>query len=207
MICGVSAALVAVAVLLAACGGSSPSRGERDAARTPEQPGRAAVEETFPSQGNDHLVDASQPHSPYNSTPPTSGPHLPQLPRPGVYAQALRPEDLPHFMEHGGVWVLYNCPGGCEADVRVLQDLTRKAIEAGRPVALAAYPTMDARFAAVAWQVLLKLDTLDRGRIEDFVERHACRYNPEGGPFCAGVRGEISTGATAMPTLRPSPGR
>src|SRR5688572_28089845 len=41
--------------------------------------------EQFPSQGNAHLADASSPHDPYNSNPPTSGPHLPPVPRPGIY--------------------------------------------------------------------------------------------------------------------------
>ena len=31
----------------------------------------------LPSQGNLHVQTTSEPHEPYNSTPPTSGPHLP----------------------------------------------------------------------------------------------------------------------------------
>ena len=147
--------------------------------------------ERFETQGNDHLRDITQPHDPYNSNPPTSGPHLPPVPRPGIYTQPKQPEELGHFMEHGGVWVLYNCPDGCEQDVSTLQDLTNSAIDRGRPVALAPFPSMDAKFAVVAWQYLLKQDELDRDKLNDFVSRHACRYNPEGGPYCSGVRGKV----------------
>ena len=113
------------------------------------------------------------------------------MPRPGIYTQPKIPEDLGHFMEHGGAWVLYNCPDGCEGDVETLRRITEEAIDDGRPVALAPFPSMDAKFAAVAWQYLLKMDELDPGKISNFVARHACRYNPEGGPYCSGVRGKV----------------
>ena len=64
--------------------------------------------EHFETQGNAHLADITQPHEPYNSNPPTSGPHLPPVPRPGIYTQPKQPEELGHIMEHCGVWVLYN---------------------------------------------------------------------------------------------------
>ena len=166
--------------------------------------------EKFPSQGNDHLSSSTQPHDPYNSNPPTSGWHLPPVPRPGVYNQPKIPEDLGHFMEHGGVWVLYNCPEGCESDVQALQRLVDRALDRGRPVALAPFPSMDAKYAVVAWQYLLKQDELDTGKLEDFISRHACRYNPEGGPYCTGVRGKVAEDAQGrdtsnVPIVSPTP--
>jgi hypothetical protein len=106
-------------------------------------------------------------------------------------------------MEHGGVWVLYNCPEGCEQDVNTLQDLTNDAIDGGRPAAMAPFPSMDAKFAVVAWQYLLKQDELDRGALDEFVSRHACRYNPEGGPYCSGVRGEVKDDSGSRPMELP----
>ncbi len=157
------------------------------------------VERSFPSQGNDHLAAADSLHPAYNSTPPTSGWHLPALPRPGVYTTIRRPEELPHFMEHAGVWLLYDCPQGCEADVTSLRAITNRAIEQGRPVALAPYAGLGARFAAVAWQRLLTLDSIDRAAIDGFIDRFACAYNPESGPFCDGTRAEIGP-TTGTPT-------
>ncbi len=165
--------------------------------------------EKFPSQGNDHLASADQPHPPYNSNPPTSGWHLPPIPRPGIYTQPKVGEDLGHFMEHGGVWVLYNCPDGCESDVQQLTDMVNGAINDNRPTALAPFPSMEHRFAVVAWQYLLTMDSVDEGAIENFISRHACRYNPEGAPYCSGVRGEQmpSPSENAMPgtTITPTP--
>ena len=164
--------------------------------------------EKFESQGNDHLASAEDPHPDYNSNPPTSGWHLPPIPRPGIYTQPKVPEDLGHFMEHGGVWVLYNCPDGCEEDVNQLQGIVNSAIDDGDPTALAPFPSMDSKFAVVAWQYLLKLDDLDTGQIEEFVSRHACRYNPEGPGYCPVARGEIKTtqgNDRQMTTLTPTP--
>jgi hypothetical protein len=120
---------------------------------------------------------------------------------PGIYTQDKRPEEFGHFMEHGGVWILYNCPdNSCPEDVQQLTEVTNRAIDRGRPVALAPYSRMDSKFALIAWQYLLTLDELDRAQIDDFVSRHACRYNPEGGPYCSGVRGEVAEGTNRDPT-------
>jgi hypothetical protein len=164
--------------------------------------------EKFPSQGNDHLASIEEPHPPYNSNPPTSGWHLAPLPRPGIYAQPKVPEELGHFMEHGGVWVLYNCPDGCESDVQQLADIVNGAIDDGDPTALAPFPSMEHRFAVVAWQYLLTMDSVDRGAIENFISRHACRYNPEGPGYCPVRRGEIQVtedNNRQMETITPTP--
>jgi len=163
--------------------------------------------EKFPSAGNAHLGSIDEPHVAYTSNPPTSGPHLPTIPKPGIYTQAKRGEDLGHFMEHGGIWVLYNCPDGCDEDVKQLQDIVNNAIDGGRPVALAPFPSMDNRLAVTAWQYLLTLDSLDTKQINNFIDRHQCRYNPEGGPYCSGVRGKVDSATTnATPAaISPTP--
>ena len=82
------------------------------------------------------------------------------------------------------LWVLYDCPDGCPADVQSLAEVVAGTNEAGRPVALAPYPGMETRFALVAWRYLLRLNTVERSTIDAFIAAHACRFNPAGGPFC-----------------------
>ena len=43
-----------------------------------------------PSLGNEHIPTAETPHVPYNSDPPTSGPHLPYIAPWGVHTAADR---------------------------------------------------------------------------------------------------------------------
>ncbi len=60
----------------------------------------------FSIQGQEHIkVGAS--HDPYNSNPPTSGPHYEQPAEWGVYEKELPDEQLVHNLEHGGIWISY----------------------------------------------------------------------------------------------------
>src|SRR5207244_9368766 len=44
----------------------------------------------MPSQGNLHIAKEDSPHEPYNSDPPTSGPHLPYIAPWGVHTRPIR---------------------------------------------------------------------------------------------------------------------
>jgi len=187
----VTAVLVAVAVVYVYRSVTAPLPGER-----------------FPDQGLSHLADISEPHPPYNSNPPTSGWHTAPMVRPGIYTQPRVPENIGHNYEHGGVWILYNCPDGCEEDVTILTDIVNTSIDKGRPVALAPYPPLDTKFTVSAWRHLLEFDALDSeaiDTIENFIGRHACRFNPEGGPYCSGVRGKSTVKQQGTETSTPAP--
>src|SRR5688500_7585885 len=53
----------------------------------------------FPSQGNLHVQTVNEPHEPYNSTPPTSGPHLPYIAPWGVHTKPIANELQVHNLE------------------------------------------------------------------------------------------------------------
>ena len=149
----------------------------------------------FNSNGNQHVIQGDA-HGAYFSNPPTSGWHLDPIPNPGIYDQARTPESVGHFMEHGGVWVLYTCPDGCADEVQQLTDLVNKQTGRNHPVALAPYPAAgytapEHRFNLVAWQRMLSLDNVDTGKMNDFIERLQCQYNPEGPGWCGAVKGKI----------------
>src|SRR3989344_3830441 len=58
-------------------------------------------------QNADHIsVGAS--HPPYNSNPPTSGPHYAKTARVDFYAEEIPDEYLVHNLEHGHVWISYH---------------------------------------------------------------------------------------------------
>ena len=63
----------------------------------------------FSSQGNLHVQTVNDSHEPYNSTPPTSGPHLPYIAPWGVHTKPIANELQVHNLEDGGVVVQYNC--------------------------------------------------------------------------------------------------
>jgi hypothetical protein len=141
----------------------------------------------FESNGNAH-VSVGEPHGAYFSNPPTSGWHLVDLPRPGIFDLPMSPEALGHHMEHGGVWMLYSCPEGCPDVVAQLTEIEKNALDKRWPVSLAPYPPPgyvlpEKPINIITWQYQLALDAVDKGKIEEFVERHKCRYTPEGTGF------------------------
>lgn len=150
----------------------------------------------FESNGPKHVAPG-EPHGSYFSNPPTSGWMYDPMTNPGVYTRPKTPEELVHFLEHGGVWVLYTCPEGCPELAEQLAAVVNKQIDRNRPAAVAPYPPPDSperrydrpekRINVIAWQYLLSLDEFDRKQIDEFIERHACRFLPEGsGPGCFG---------------------
>src|SRR5437870_5529515 len=107
------------------------------------------------------------PHEPYNSDPPTSGPHLPYIAPWGVHT---RPIPLPlqvHNLEDGGVLVQYNCE--CPELVEQLRAIVRRY---DRQVILAPYPTMKSRIALTAWTRIDAFDAFDETRIVRFIEAY-----------------------------------
>jgi len=121
----------------------------------------------FADQGNLHVQTATDPHEPYNSTPPTSGPHLPYIAPWGIHTRPILNELQVHNLEDGGVVIQYNCT--CPEDVEKLAVIVRKY---PTQVILAPYPSMPSRLALTAWTRLETLDTVDQGRIERFIRAY-----------------------------------
>ncbi len=122
-----------------------------------------------PSLGNSHIETLGEAHSPYNSDPPTSGPHLPYLAPWGIHTEPIPKELQVHNLEDGGVLVQYNCPQGCPDLVEKLRAIVNRY---GRQVILAPYPGMDKRIALTAWARIDKFDTLDEKRITRFIDAY-----------------------------------
>ena len=131
---------------------------------------RAAADlpgERLADQGNLHIQTVSDPHVPYNSEPPTSGPHLPYIAPWGVHTRPIPNELQVHNLEDGGVVVQYNCD--CPDLAEKLAGIVRRY---DRYVVLAPYPTMKSRIALTAWTRLEALDEFDAARIERFIKAY-----------------------------------
>jgi Protein of unknown function (DUF3105) len=123
----------------------------------------------FPDQGNLHIETEATPHVPYNSDPPTSGPHLPYLAPWGIHDVPIARELQVHNLEDGGVVIQYNCPNGCADLVGKLGAIV-KGYE--RQVVLAPYPGMKTRIALTAWTRLDAFDDFDEARIVRFIRAY-----------------------------------
>jgi uncharacterized protein DUF3105 len=124
---------------------------ERSAENAPigvsESEARCSRVSEFEATSREHIPEGSQ-HEPYNSSPPTNGPHYASPAQTGFYTSALPPEQLVHNLEHGQViiWYAPDAPDAVKDDI--------EALVSDQPVATAASPyegDLEGNFALTAW--------------------------------------------------------
>jgi Protein of unknown function (DUF3105) len=118
-------------------------------------------------QGNLHIASAESAHVPYNSDPPTSGPHLSYIAPWGVHTRPIVRELQVHNLEDGGVLVQYNCE--CPDLVAKLKAIVQQY---DKYVILAPYPDMKSRIALTAWTRIDTFEELDEARIRRFIKAY-----------------------------------
>jgi hypothetical protein len=141
------------------------------------------------------------------SNPPSSGQHLNvqrnidvgggniiNIPAdPDVYPDdiELPRESIAHILEHAGVFVGWNCADGDSACMDVVQqvkDVVNDRIDNhdNRVVMAHDLDLPQGTIGLSAWTRVLDVPTTEydaqKGKIEDFIATHSCRYDPEG--FC-----------------------
>jgi hypothetical protein len=142
-------------------------------------------QESFSTQGNQHISNDTPNTFAYNSTPPTSGPHYGSLAPWSVYSEPQPYEYLVHNLEDGGVVIYYQCPDGCPDTVTALEKVVQPFLDKNRHVVLAPndpswldasgqprHKDMGALIALTAWGNMLKLDAVDEDRIREFINKY-----------------------------------
>jgi hypothetical protein len=144
------------------------AEGSRAARPCHELPGRAV-----PSLGAYHLSYLGERHVAYNSSPPTSGPHMPWIISGGVYREPIPDEYQVHLLEHGKVLVQY--PTDLSAGARAsFEHFARRYSDV---VVTAPDPDVRSGVALTAWQRIELLPEYDADRIQRFVDALAGRYD------------------------------
>jgi hypothetical protein len=123
----------------------------------------------LPDLGNAHIQLATEPHVPYNSDPPTSGPHMPYIAPWGIHTEPIVKELQVHNLEDGGVMVQYHCATPCPDLVAKLTEIVRRY---ETQVILAPYPGMRTRIALSAWTRLDAFDDFDEARVVRFIRTY-----------------------------------
>ena len=133
--------------------------------------------ERFPSQGNVHVALGTSTPA-YNSDPPTSGWHTPDLASWGTYVEPQPDQRLIHNMEDGGV-ILWYAAGTLEeneAHVAALEDVV-----AGRysRFVIAPREDMPTTYALTAWRRLQRFDAIDVAAKQAFLAAyHGIDHHP-----------------------------
>lgn len=131
----------------------------------------AGVQE-FKIVGRDHVAVGTTVTT-YNSNPPTSGPHWPDPAKSGVYDNQLPDEELIHDLEHGYIWISYRVAKEATDSAGISGDEKKKLTEivTGESWKMILEPREqdDAKIVLAAWGRLLKMDSLDEGKIKEFI--------------------------------------
>jgi hypothetical protein len=176
-----------------------------------------------PDMGNAHVATGTVIR--YTYCPPASGRHFNQgggigpIPaRPYGPNDGVIPQGWVHNLEHGGLVILYRGAEADQAVLRALYDAVPASPVCGfepggsapGPV-IARFDEMAWPFAALVWDRVLPLETLDQAAIFDFYARYAERTNPEklcpvpepsAGPSASGSAAP-STSPSASPSSAP----
>lgn len=151
--------------------------------KSPPLPGQA-----IPIVSRNHVPEGTKITG-YNSNPPTSGDHYPTPANWGVYGEELPDGRVLHNLEHGGVWISYNCnykevktsgnvstpsakavndSADCKDLIGKLEGIT-KGYKA--KVIMTPRRSDDSLIAVASWGRLLKLNSFDGNQIADFVSQ------------------------------------
>ena len=131
----------------------------------PTPPSIVLKGEAVTIMGRDH-IDVGDSHATYNSNPPTSGPHSEALPW-GFNDEEIPDENAVHNLEHGGIWISYK-----NLDVESVDVLREIARANSQSVIISPRIANDSSVAVVSWGQVLKLDNVDREKINEFIKNN-----------------------------------
>lgn len=126
----------------------------------------------IPTQGNRHLTALTDTHEPYNSKPPTSGPHVSSKAPWGITTTQIPDELQVHNLEDGGVILQYNPVKTTTSTVQELETIVHPHYLKGKNIILEPYAEMDSPIVLTAWTRLLELPAIDKNAIEEFINAY-----------------------------------
>jgi Protein of unknown function (DUF3105) len=131
----------------------------------------------------------------YGVLPPIGGKHAGIWQNCGIYEAEIRNETAVHALEHGAVWISYK-PDLAETDkIKLRQMALNKPYILLSPLA-----SQDANLILSAWEVQLKLNSLDDAKVEDFLKKYLFEQNaPQGKEAKAPEFGASCVSGTGQP--------
>jgi len=152
--------------------------GEKEEEKNKDRLSRPLVGEKITEMQSPH-IKKGQSHEPYNSNPPTSGPHIGNdVAGAGIKSKPVADELVVHSMEHGAVVLWYRSDLN-QYDVDKLKKVFNESF--GKKIMIPR-ENMDTVIALTSWGYLLKLDVVDEEKIKEFIETNNDRA-PEKAPI------------------------
>lgn len=122
--------------------------------------------ELVADQGREHTTADKLKDFKYNSNPPTSGPHVEEWVKPGIYNEPKDKYQLIHSLEHGYIEIHYKCDD-CKETLAAFVN----KVNLHRMIVVP-NPEIENKIVMVAWDRKLILDTWDEKAAEDFARAY-----------------------------------
>lgn len=121
--------------------------------------------EEYAIEGREHVPAGSRVT--YGTNPPTSGSHLAEAEKWGIYGEEVDELKAVHSLEHGGVWISYKDLS--EEERQQLEEIGRS-----NPGSTLVSPRAanDTRIAVASWGRMMKLNEVDTALIQKYIETY-----------------------------------
>lgn len=135
-------------------------------------------------------IDQGELHIPYNTTPPTSGPHYRMPAAWGIYEQRQEDEIIVHNLEHGGIAINYNI--GAPNIVRAITEFVQGQPDYPACIIMQPYPDLPKlSISLTAWGWIQEIDVSDFSNadldaMQRFIDSHKNRGPEDLGIDCGG---------------------
>lgn len=126
----------------------------------------------YSDQGQEHVSDEVVASFGYNSSPPTSGPHVLTWVNSGIYSEPRNDGELLHSLEHGYVIIYYTCAVWEDDPCRTLQQQLTDLANRKRLNKLIVIPrsSLQAIVVATAWRHMEVWHTFNEKELSDFID-------------------------------------
>jgi hypothetical protein len=121
--------------------------------------------EEFPIEGRDHVPLGTTVE--YKTNPPTSGGHLAQAEKWGVYSKEIEDKAAVHGLEHGGIWISYKNVD--EETKNILEEIGKQNSQS---VIISPRNANDAKIAVVSWSRMMKLEEVDQALLQKYIDTY-----------------------------------
>lgn len=145
---------------------------------TPTKPDSQLLGTKYPELARTHIQAGTPTPVPYNSNPPSSGPHYSDANCPAKWGitDSVQPDECyVHNLEHGGIWITYK-PDIGDDQINKLKDLFNQLPQSTQFNEVKAVMTPraanDHAISVVAWTYVLNLDSVDGNQIRQFYLDH-----------------------------------
>jgi Protein of unknown function (DUF3105) len=158
------------------------------------EPGKIGEVKVFPQIAGSVHTKSQDEVVTYDVSPSVGGKHAGIWQNCGIYDNEIRNETAVHALEHGAVWITYK-PDLAETDKIKLRQMALN----NPYILLSPFPSQDANLILSAWEVQLKLNSLDDAKVEEFLKKYLFdpktrdgkeSKSPEFGSSCSGGTGQ-----------------